>query len=109
MSGRNGDSVFIKVPCGTIVSEEDDLDLFELDDDDVSGEEVMGRRIELNHDKEMVLVALGGKPGLGNKVTISGKNRNNQVTVSDVILFLRILRDTNSLSLSSLGQRLLAS
>jgi len=80
MSGRNGDSVFIKVPCGTIVSEEDDLDLFEVDDDDVSGEEVMGRRIELNHDKEMVLVALGGKPGLGNKVTISGKNRNNQVT-----------------------------
>jgi GTPase involved in cell partitioning and DNA repair len=87
----------VKVPIGTIVSEIDD----EFEEfDDLEGEEEENddgegdgnnlennddnngrnkRKIELNFDKEIVLVAQGGKPGLGNLTLSSGKNKRKSL------------------------------
>ena len=95
MSGKNGNSCFIKVPCGTVVSEvvenelweEDYDDVEEFDESDTEGGQALdeqfdsqsGKRIELNRDGELVLIAKGGKAGLGNAVTSSGKYRNKSI------------------------------
>lgn len=73
---------------------DDLLEDFDSDDEEDEGQEgaerLSGqgdevekeRRAELNRDREMVLVALGGRPGLGNLTLSSGKNaRRNPLAV----------------------------
>jgi GTP-binding protein len=100
LTGRNGENFFVKVPIGTIVSEIDDDDeefddLEEAEEDEEEDDDEQGddnnvednddnngrkkRKIELNFDKEIVLVAQGGKPGLGNLTLSSGKNKRKSL------------------------------
>lgn len=135
MSGKNGNSLFIKVPCGTVISEvmedeiwdddfvdsdeligeeantievregedleassistEDEIEKNNINSEEeekevlnsetIAGDEDDGRRVELNYDGEMVMVAKGGNAGLGNLVTSSGKHRNKSIVSHTII------------------------
>lgn len=80
MTGRRGDDVYIKVPCGTIVSEKlsDSQLLGGFDEKDMFGNQPEAYdadppTIDLDEHGKCILVASGGKPGIGNKGLSGGK------------------------------------
>ena len=83
--GKKGNDVILRVPCGTVISEvysdeeyeflremQDDTDLDFADEVYVSNDlaenkDVLGLKpVDIERHNQMVLVAEGGKPGLGN-------------------------------------------
>jgi GTPase involved in cell partitioning and DNA repair len=82
MTGRRGDDVYVKVPCGTLVSErlsQSQL-LGSLDETDFFGNEpdahdIDPPSVDLDEHGKCILVARGGKPGLGNKALSGGKGK----------------------------------
>lgn len=94
-TGRSGDDLIIQVPLGTTV----------LDDD--TGE-VMG---DLTHDQELLLVAKGGRGGLGNINFKSSRNRTPRKTIPGTLgekrnlhLELKVLADVGLLGLPNAGK-----
>lgn len=80
LTGRNGENIFIKVPLGTIVSEVEENELAWFNEESDESELMLNsKKVELNSDREMVLVAQGGKPGLGNVALSTGKNRGKSL------------------------------
>jgi GTPase involved in cell partitioning and DNA repair len=82
MTGRRGEDVYVKVPCGTLVSErlsQSQL-LGSLDETDFFGNEpdahdIDPPSVDLDEHGKCILVARGGKPGLGNKALSGGKGK----------------------------------
>lgn len=90
LTGKSGDSVFIKVPLGSIVRDvtwddrgmgmdmdsdmEDDGD-GHGDGDGEYGDVTTKKTVHLDKDKDMVLVARGGRGGQGNMSIAGSKNR----------------------------------
>lgn len=82
MTGRRGDDFYIKVPCGTIVTEKvsnSEL-LGGINETDMFGNEPQAYdadppTVDLDEHGKCILVARGGKPGIGNKGLSSGKAR----------------------------------
>ena len=72
LTGRTGDDVYVRVPRGTIVTEvftEEMLDFMEEDGLEST------RTYEIDKDQEMILVAEGGKAGIGNAVMAGTSTR----------------------------------
>lgn len=89
MTGKRGDDVYIKVPRGTIVSEKlsNSQLLGSLEETDVFGNDpeaydVDPPSIDLDEHGMCILVARGGKPGLGNKALSGGKGKLFRSVVS---------------------------
>jgi hypothetical protein len=82
MTGRRGEDIYVKVPCGTIVSErlsQSQL-LGSLEETDLFGNEpdahdIDPPSVDLDEHGKCILVARGGKPGLGNKALSGGKGK----------------------------------
>ena len=83
--GKKGNDVILRVPCGTVISEvysdeeyeflremQNDADLDYIDKvygniDPTENNDILGLKpIDIERHNQMVLVAEGGKPGLGN-------------------------------------------
>ena len=67
MTGRNGKDIYVRVPLGTVVTERVDDNLVELMEE--QGYDYHKPTFEIEKNGSIVLVAEGGKPGLGNAVT----------------------------------------
>jgi len=67
MTGRNGKDILVRVPLGTVVTERVDDNLVELMEE--QGYDYHKPTFEIEKNGSMVLVAEGGKPGLGNALT----------------------------------------
>jgi GTPase involved in cell partitioning and DNA repair len=81
MTGKRGEDAYIKVPRGTIVSERlsNSQLLGELEADvfgnDPEAYDIDPPSIDLDEHGKCILVARGGKPGLGNKALSGGKGK----------------------------------
>ena len=82
MTGRRGDDHYIKVPCGTVVTEKvTDSELLEgIDEEDIFGNvpqayDADPPTVDLDEHGKCILVARGGKPGIGNKGLSGGKGK----------------------------------
>jgi hypothetical protein len=90
MTGKRGEDVYIKVPRGTIVSEKlsNTQLLGSLEETDVFGNDpeaydIDPPSVDLDEHGKCILVARGGKPGLGNKALSGGKGKLFRSVVSN--------------------------
>lgn len=82
MTGKRGDDVYVSVPCGTIVSEKlsssqllGSIEQTDLFGNDPEAYDVDPPSVDLDEHGKCILVARGGKPGLGNKALSGGKGK----------------------------------
>lgn len=95
MTGRRGEDVYIKVPCGTIVTEKipDSQLLGGINQTDIFGNEPDAYdadppTVDLDEHGKCILVARGGKSGIGNKGLSGGKGKLFRSVVGIYILFI---------------------
>ena len=90
MTGKAGDDTYVYVPCGTIVSEKmspqildylDEQENYDFNDDDLPV-------VTMEKDKSKLLVASGGRPGLGNKVFAGTQERRGRSAVCIMLCFM---------------------
>ncbi|MEL6939639.1 MAG: GTPase ObgE [Cyanobacteria bacterium J06598_1] len=99
-TGANGDDLIVEVPCGTLI--------YDLDTDELVG--------DLTEPGQRVVVAPGGKGGLGNKHFLSNRNRAPEMSqrgiggmIRQVRLELKLLAEVGIIGLPNAGKSTLIS
>ncbi len=99
-TGANGEDLIVEVPCGTLV--------YDLDTDEVIG--------DLTEPGQSLVVAPGGKGGLGNKHFLSNRNRAPEMSqrgiggmIRRVRLELKLLAEVGIIGLPNAGKSTLIS
>ena len=99
-TGANGDDLIIEVPCGTLA--------YDLDSDEVIG--------DLTEPGQQLVIAPGGKGGLGNKHFLSNRNRAPEQAqrgiggmIRRVRLELKLLAEVGIIGLPNAGKSTLIS
>ncbi len=99
-TGANGEDLIVEVPCGTLV--------YDLDTDEVIG--------DLTEPGQSLVIAPGGKGGLGNKHFLSNRNRAPEMSqrgiggmIRRVRLELKLLAEVGIIGLPNAGKSTLIS
>ncbi len=99
-TGANGEDLIVEVPCGTLV--------YDLDTDEVVG--------DLTEPGQSLVIAPGGKGGLGNKHFLSNRNRAPEMSqrgiggmIRRVRLELKLLAEVGIIGLPNAGKSTLIS
>ncbi len=99
-TGANGEDLIIEVPCGTLV--------YDLDTDEVIG--------DLTEPGQRLVIAPGGKGGLGNRHYLSNRNRAPEMSqrgiggmIRKVRLELKLLAEVGIIGLPNAGKSTLIS
>ncbi len=103
LTGRRGEDCYIKVPCGTVVTEKltnsellNGMGVYGEDVDEDETTNLFGKKpeaydidppsVDLDDHGKCILVARGGKPGLGNKALAGGRGKHFRSIVISTFL-----------------------